>query len=253
MWRYHALYFYQRRWGLGSGPRGRRGQQELLGSHRQELRPPPNYSRRPRSLAPRSYESGGRMFETLFNLCAPGCCVGTAALLALLEECCSLPPLRSTLPPTTTTLSAHHDPSPHASAPPTASWIWVMFVFSFFTAVVLAGKQAYTAASVRGRTARRERPFEALDGCCRSKGRRCWLTPLLAAPAQVMVVTQVPAIFVYRQKVLLGMGHYARTLPLQATLAQPTAHVDPGMYCPPPLRSHAAGWYPEWGKVGAAG
>lgn len=50
-------------------------------------------------------------------------------------------------------------------------------------------------------------------------------------------------------KVTLTVGHYARQMPLQATLTAPRANVDPAMYRPPPLRTHAVGWYPEWGKV----
>lgn len=52
-----------------------------------------------------------------------------------------------------------------------------------------------------------------------------------------------------RSKVVLSVGHYAHQVPLQATLGAPEAAVDPVMYAPPPLRPHAVGWQPEWGKV----
>lgn len=40
--------------------------------------------------------------------------------------------------------------------------------------------------------------------------------PLVAALcAQVMLFTQIPAVFIYRRKVTLSVGHYAALLPLQ--------------------------------------
>lgn len=39
--------------------------------------------------------------------------------------------------------------------------------------------------------------------------------PPLVCCAQVMLITQVPAVFIYRRKVILSVGHYAALLPLQ--------------------------------------
>lgn len=52
-----------------------------------------------------------------------------------------------------------------------------------------------------------------------------------------------------RRKVSLSVGHYARTLPLAATLGMPRVSVDPATFLPPPLRKQAVGWYPEFGKA----
>ena len=64
-----------------------------------------------------------------------------------------------------------------------------------------------------------------------------------------MVCTQLPMILVYQQRVKLNVGHYARLLPLQATVGAPRVAVDPAQYLAPPLRPQAAGWHPEWGKL----
>ncbi|KAI3425260.1 hypothetical protein D9Q98_009028 [Chlorella vulgaris] len=107
----------------------------------------------------RSYESGGRLFETLFKLM-----VGT------------------------------------------------MIVFTVFTGLCLASKKAYTAALV-------------------------------------LIFTQLPMISMFSKRVSNTIGHYAKLLPLQATLTAPRAVLDPITFLPPPMRAQAAGWYPEWGKV----
>jgi hypothetical protein len=67
--------------------------------------------------------------------------------------------------------------------------------------------------------------------------------------ALILLFTQLPLLLIYYQKTSLAVGHYARTLPLHATLAAPKARPDPAAFLPPPLRPQAVGWWPEWGKV----
>ena len=69
----------------------------------------------------------------------------------------------------------------------------------------------------------------------------------------ILIFTQPPLLLVYHRRVSLAIGHYARLLPLQATLSAPRATPDPAAFLPPPLRKQAVGWYPEWGKVGWVG
>lgn len=39
---------------------------------------------------------------------------------------------------------------------------------------------------------------------------------------------------------------------LQLAMDAPAVQPEPAAFVPPPLRPRAVGWYPEWGKVGAA-
>lgn len=77
----------------------------------------------------------------------------------------------------------------------------------------------------------------------------CLLASGTTAPALALNVARCAPSSLPRSKVVLSVGHYARQVPLQATLGTPTASIDPAMYTPPPLRPHGVGWQPEWGKV----
>lgn len=145
----------------------------------------------------------------------------------------------------------------HSAVPPAcpAGQVWTLALFSIFSAVVVASKNRWDASLIMLCT---QLPVLFVYHRCVAGGSSSQRAPqqvgggLVARPPAYLcgALKAAPLPLPPRSNVLLRHSHYSKLVPLQGTLATPTADVDPATFLPPPLRKQAVGWYPEWNKVG---
>jgi hypothetical protein len=91
--------------------------------------------------------------------------------------------------------------------------LWTLWVADFFTGCVLIA----------------------------SRGVGFWL-------GGILLIISTIAVPLYHGYCYRYIGRHLASVPLQATVSAPTAVVPVEAYLPPPLRTGAVGWTPEWGK-----
>lgn len=70
------------------------------------------------------------------------------------------------------------------------------------------------------------------------------------AQATILWITMTPLLYKFNSYCEVRYGSAVRHMPLETAAAAPAASIPAVVYMPPALRKGAAGWYPEFGKVG---